>query len=591
FSDKQTGVYNGVQASSYMSQVSQQLRKNPGDPQAQAFQKGVLDASVMEGKAKKYQALISGAVYIPKWMADKTAADNSSITNVSYVDVPYSSIPDSTIKVSDGEINDYIKKHASQFEQKEETRQVAYVTFDAGPSAQDSASAEAQVLALKNEFLAAKDVKNFLQAKGTTIPYYDEYLSKSQIHQPVNDSLFKLQPGQVYGPYKDAGNYVMAKMIDAKVLPDSVKVRHILVATADVDPQTRQIVGTLRDDSTAKKRLDSAIAELKAGKNFDSVCAKYSDDGSKATGGVMPMFATGTMVPEFNDFSFTGKVGDKQVVKTVFGYHYVEILDQKGSEPAYKIAYLAKQVSVSQETDASAQNDAAKFAGSVHNIKEFYDAAAKIGKTPFTAAGIKENDYTINANNFGMSNSFGSNRHFIQWVYGGEVGDVSPQPERFTQKYVVAVITGINKAGLPSAQYARPMIEAKLKAGKKAKMIIDTKIKGSTLDAVAQANNTTVQQVDSVAFQAMFIKNLGQEMAVLGAAFNKQLTGKMSPPIQGEGGVFVIQPSAISGVAPEQGGAEAQRIAATLNLKRQQGNFVQLLVKEADIKDYRSKFF
>src|SRR6266496_4389127 len=52
----------------------------------------------------------------------KTNADNNSRARISYVTVPYTAISDSIIKVTDDEIDAYIKKHAKRFEQKEETR-------------------------------------------------------------------------------------------------------------------------------------------------------------------------------------------------------------------------------------------------------------------------------------------------------------------------------------------------------------------------------------------------------------------------------------------------------------------------------------
>jgi hypothetical protein len=39
------------------------------------------------------------------------------------------------------------------------------------------------------------------------------------------------------------------------------------------------------------------------------------------------------------------------VVKTVFGYHLIEILDQKNFQPHYKIAYFAKPIIASDETE------------------------------------------------------------------------------------------------------------------------------------------------------------------------------------------------------------------------------------------------
>lgn len=599
FRDPQTGIYNAEQAKSYMQNVGPQLRKSSNTPQALMFQKGVLDASVNEGLAKKYGALITGAVYIPKWMAAKNAADNATIASISYVSVPYTSIADSTVKVSDDEINDYVKRHAKQFEQKDETRQVAYVSFDAFPSKNDTDAVLATVAGYKGEFAAAQDPKSFLEEKGTGMQYNGSYLAKSQIHQPVNDSLFKLQPGQIYGPYLDGGSYVMAKMIDTKQLPDSAKVRHILVATMDRDQQTGQFT-RVRDDSSAQKRLDSAIALIKAGANFDSVCLKYSDDGTKTKGGVYDYFPTGNMVEEFNNFVFTGKTGDKQVVHTEYGFHYVEILGQKGSEPAYKIAYLSKPITVSQETDQNAQNAATAFAGNLHSVKDLYDAAAKAKKTPMVVSGIKENDYLVGQNMPG--GGLGKGKPFVQWVFKNDVGDVS-QAFRFDQKYVVAVITAINKPGLLQANLARPIVESQVRIEKKAKIIKDTKIKGSTLDAIAQANNVTVQQADSISFQQTVIGNLGQEPAVVGAAFNKQLQGKVSPAITGLAGVYVIQGKSIAGVASNQGSAETQRTNAMLSLKareiggpnymgqQQMPPYQQVLLKAADIKDNRASMY
>jgi len=596
FSDQQTQVYSGAKANDYMNQVSQSLKKSPNTQQAQMFQKAVLDPSVAGQLAKKYGSLVAGAVYIPKWMADKITADNNSIANISYVSVPYSSIADSTVKVSDDDVNDYVKKHAKQFEQKEETRQIAYVTFDASPSAGDSLSVSQKLGELKKDFAEAKDPKSFVELNGSTMPYDGRFLGKSQIHQPVNDSLFKLQPGQIYGPYKDAGAYVMAKMIDSKVLPDSAKVRHILVATVQQDQQGQ--FQRIRDDSTAQKRLDSAIALIKAGVSFDSVCLKYSDDGTRTTGGVYNYFATGTMVGEFNNFAFTGKKGDKQVVHTEYGFHYVEILDQKGSEPAYKIAYLSKPVTVSQETDAAAQNEANAFAGTSHNLKDFYDNAAKLKKQPLTAGNIKETDVNIGSNNPRLPSQLGANKQFVNWIYKADLGDISPATS-FKEKYVVGIVTAINKPGLPGPETTRPLVEAKIRNEKKAKTIADTKIKGATLEAIAQANKTTVQQADSIAFQSQFIRSLGAELKVLGAAFNKNLQGKVSPAIAGEGGVFVIKGNGISGIPAAQGSADQQRTAATLNLKSQEiGNqqygqqmppYLTSLIKAATIKDNRAK--
>lgn len=86
------------------------------------------------------------------------------------------------------------------------------------------------------------------------------------------------------------------------------------------------------------------------------------------------------MVPPFNDFIFQNPTGSKGIVKTDFGYHYIEVLSQKGSSPSYKIAYLPKEISPSQATDDAANENANKFAGDVKDIKPLMRFMKKNGK-------------------------------------------------------------------------------------------------------------------------------------------------------------------------------------------------------------------
>jgi peptidyl-prolyl cis-trans isomerase D len=435
---------------------------------------------------------------------------------------------------------------------------------------------------LRPEFAQTKDEKSFLEKNSSTVPYYDSYLGKDEIKQPIKDSLFTLAPGQFYGPYLDENNYVIAKMVDKKDLPDSVKVRHILVATHQQDQNGQSY--RFRDDSAAKRRLDSAIALINSGHNFDSVCAKYSDDpGSKDKGGVYDYFTSGRMVEEFNDFAFTGKTGEKGVVHTSYGYHYIEILGQKGSTPAYKIAYLGKAITASQQTDDSARNAADQFSANNRDDKKFLTAAAKAKSGTLVATGIKENDFTIPA--------IGESREMIRWIYNSDAGDVS-DPFRVGDKYVVALVTGIIKPGLMPAQAARTIVEPLVKNEKKAEQIISTKIKGSTIDEIAKAAGTSVQHADSVSFQGFLLPGVGNELKVLGAAFDKQLQGKVSAPIAGNSGVFIVRGETMFATSSLGGNPATIKEALQTQLK-QQITYTSLNAprEAADVKDYRFQFY
>src|SRR5690606_14774629 len=144
----------------------------------------------------------------------------------------------------------------------------------------------------------------------------------------------------VYGPYMDNGSYTLAKMVAKRSIPDSVKVRHILIKTADQGQPTLA-------DSTAKQRIDSIVTAIRGGARFDTMVAKYSDDqGSLATNGEYDFSSVqfGSISKEFAEAIFYGRTGDKKTVKVenagYSGYHYIEILNQKNFEQAFNVAYM-----------------------------------------------------------------------------------------------------------------------------------------------------------------------------------------------------------------------------------------------------------
>ncbi len=363
FTDPATGQFNANAA----RQQFNEIKKRQDDPEVVNLYEGYIQPTIDQTLRSKYQALLSNAVYIPKWMAEKMAADNNLIAKISYVKVPYTSISDSTIKVTESEINNFVKKHSKVFEREDETRAVTYVAFDAAASATDTSAIMEQLMQLKSDFANATDNKSLVNVKGSEIPYYNSYRTADQFNDQMGDSLFRLRAGEVAGPYVDGANIVLAKMVGVRQIPDSATVRHILVSTHQQGSTGGPLV-RIRPDTAASKRLDSAIAAINSGASFDSITVLYSDDqGSNQTGGLYENFPSGQMDEAFNDFAFTGKPGDKKVVKTVYGYHYVEILSQKGAKTGYNIAYLAKPIYASQETVNAANTDRHSICGDKPN--------------------------------------------------------------------------------------------------------------------------------------------------------------------------------------------------------------------------------
>jgi peptidyl-prolyl cis-trans isomerase D len=553
-------------------QAIAELRKHKNDPRAQSFEDEYLPALLQNRVREKYASLIGNTTYYPKWLLEKTNTDNSQLASISYVATPYSSISDSAVKVSDDEIKTYVGKHSEEFKQ-EANKSIAYVTFSAAPTANDSAALLKQVSDLKNEFATTTDISGFLVRSGSATNYTDMYVVKSKMQMPNADSIRSLNDGAVFGPYLDGGSYAVAKMINKRNLPDSVKCRHILIST-----QTTP-------DSIAKKRIDSIAAAIKGGANFADLCAKYSDDpGSKEKGGEYDFNSIqfSNLAKEFAEFIFYGKTGDKNVVKTSFGYHYIEVLNQKDFETAYKVAYLSKQITASQETDNAASGLANQFAGESTNAKAFDANATKRNYNKLVATDIKPMDGSIQG--------LGSNRSMVKWINEAKVGDVSDAFD-VDDKYVVALVTEDNKEGTMSAAKARPLVEFIVRNQKKAEQI-KAKLSGKTssLETAAAAVGQQVYNADSIRFASPFIPNVGQEQKVIGASFNQSLKGKVSDPIAGNGGVFVIK---VNNVSAESTGINIdQQRQALMQRARSESAYksIQVLRKAATIKDNRAKF-
>jgi peptidyl-prolyl cis-trans isomerase D len=573
FSDPNTGEYNYDQAMNYLKQVKQM--KN--DPRAIDFYEVYIQQQTIEQTLiQKYLSLVSNSVYVPKWLAEKQMADNNAISSISYVYVPYATINDTAVSVTDDDVKSYVRKHEPMFKVEEESRTISYVTFDATPSSQDSLAVKNQLMQYRNEFATTKDEKAFIERVGSDFGYDSTYFSAKAIQHVYKDSIIKAGVGNIFGPYQDGKELVLAKLTDSRILPDSVKCRHILIG-ADAG----------LSDSAAHARADSIAAAIAKGANFDSLESRYtSDKGAHQTKGVMT-YASATIqgpdfAPEFAKFIlFDGKPGAKKVVKTQYGWHYIEILEHKDPQPAYKIAYLAKAIVPSQETVDATMSDAQRFAASSRNEKSFNENLLKFRKAALQSLDIHSYDGSIGG--------LGENRPFVRWIFENDLGDVS-EPFDFKDKFVVALINNVQEKGIMNVAKARPIAEPFIRSEKKAKKIISEKFKGNSLESYAQSSGSAITRADSLAFVSSFIPGVGPESKVIGTAFNPSQVNKVTEPIAGTNGVFAVR-TEIIGARPSGGTIEDLQKNMEGQLKGISYGAVGALKKAAKIKDYRFDFF
>jgi peptidyl-prolyl cis-trans isomerase D len=474
---------------------------------------------------QKYTAMIAGSAYTPKAIQMMRAKQEHMLAGIRYVKVPYTSIPDAEAPVSDADLKNYMERHKEQFTQLQPTRSIEYVSFEVKPDAEDTSRSLGALEKLREQFTTAKNDEAFVN-RNSEKRFTNAYVTRARYMSPMSDSVLNAPVGTVIGPFFDNGDFKLVKVIDRKPMPDSVKAKHILIAT-----QSQQHPEGL-SDTLAHQRADSILTALHQGASFDSLVARYSDDpGSKVQGGDLGYFGYGQMVPEFNDFVFNGKTGQDTIVRTQFGWHVIHITDQKAFEPAVKLATIVKTLNIGQKADQAQFAKANEFAG--HNrTKESFDAGIKKnGLDRKIAADIRPQDYVIPG--------LGLSRDIVRWAYTAKPGEVS-DPIHLENRYVVATLTSVNEPGLrPLDENMKPQIEGLVRMEKKAKLIAD-KYKGAqSLDAIAQQAGTTVEMADSIRGNASFAPGIGFEPKVLGYAFYEKFQpNTLSPSIRGSEGVF-----------------------------------------------------
>ncbi len=486
-------------------------------------------------RINKYHVMMSNSVYVPWFVAKHSAVDQGSMAAIKYVNVPFTAVADNDVKVTDEDIKDYMTKHAAMFQADEPTRAIEYVSFEINPSSADTARVLAALNDVKNDLAAAKekDTKNFVNGKTDDQNAYTEaYLNKRTFTSRYADSIMEAPVNSVYGPYFENGGYKITKIVDRKTLPDSVKNRHILVLTK---AQGNEVA----TDTAAQMKLDSAIAELKAGVKFDSVVQKYSvDDGSKDKGGesTITLVQRPNVPKEFGDFIFEGKVGETKKVKVsndnFAGYYYIEIMEQKGIAPAVKTATIVKNLAPSDSTVNAIYGKANEFAGKNTTAESFDASIKKQGYDKRIGDNVKVTNFSITG--------LGPSREVVRWMFGHKVGDISAVFQLGQQRYVVAKLISVADKGIaPLSAANRPQIEQRIREEKKADMIAK-KYTGS-LESIASASGQQVQQADSVIAGGGYIPNLGFEPRVIGYAFDASLQpNTVSPGIKGMGGVYFI---------------------------------------------------
>ncbi len=542
---------------------------------------------------KNYFDLIKGGLITTLAEGEQEYRFQNDKINIEFIQIPYTKIADEDVPVTDTEIEEYIRSHSKEFEVDPQV-DIQYVSYSEDPSQEDIDAAREDIASLIKD----KQVTNPDTQEVETIPgfentttniefvnanseqnFVDRWWFKNTLPESIADSLVALNDNDVYGPFKDGDYFNLYKVIETKQMADSAKARHILIRYQGLNTAPQDVVRT-KDD--AKTLADSILTVVKNDRSkYESLAADFSEDlSNKDNGGDLGYFSPGRMVPEFNDFVFDNKTGDIDVVETDFGFHIVEIEDQKNIQKVFKIASITKKIEASEKTINEIFSDASKFEIAAKD-GDFNELAKERGLALKPVNKIGELDANIPG--------IGNNRSIVSWGFNEEteVGDV----KRFniTKGYVIAQLTRRNPKGLLSIAEASTSVTPILRNEKKAKKIRES-ISGTELKEVAESQSVSVKTADAMTMANPTIAGAGTEAKVIGVAFGKKV-GETTNLIDGINGVYMVRILAVN-AAPEL--QDYSSYANQLNVKAGpsiNSNVFNALKNAAVIEDNRADFY
>jgi peptidyl-prolyl cis-trans isomerase D len=567
-----------------LAKFKEYFKSNP--EQAQYIKDREKDAD-LNAKYQIYNTMVKGGLYTTEAEGKMKYEMEANKVNMNYVAVMYSSLKDSDVKVSDAEITDYMKKNEKKFK-AEAGRELDYVVIEDKASAEDEAEVKTKVNGLltgsvvynqetgKNDtlpgFRGAVNIVDFVN-ENSDIPYDSTYTAKKDLPAEHADALFALAPGAIYGPYMRGPYYCISKSMGRKAGANA-KASHILISYEGTQVPNKK---EKRTKEQAKAKAEMLLAQVKANPtSFLMLALTNSDDSSAQQGGDLGYFAPGQMVKPFNDFVFGNPVGKIGLVETDFGFHIINVTDK---QDAIRLATIAQKIEPSETTTDKLYTQAVQFEMDA-NEKDF-DKIAKAQKLTVTpAVKVKEMDE--------VCGGLGPQRQIVRWAFekGTNVGDV----KRFEVANMGNVIVKLKKStdkGLMAVEDARPSVEPILKNKKKAALLM-AKMKAGSLEAIAQASKTTVQQAIDLTLENPNIPNAGPERKVVGTAFAIGVN-KVSAPIEGNSGVYVVQPTLITKAPALKNHADYVNKVKS-QVQSYTGRVIPALKEDADIEDNRSKF-
>lgn len=526
--------------------------------------------------AEKYQNLVTKSLISNPVAAEDAFNSRTEQSDLLLAGVPYSSINDSTVQVSDSEIKDRYNEKKEQFKQLAETRDIRYIDVKVVPSDADRKAVEKEVTEYSNQLASTTaDFGTFVRSTGSSVNYSDVPVSKSVFPADVASRLDSTNVNEVYGPYYNQtdDSFNAFKLLAKVSSPDSIQFRQIQVY-ADTEEKTKTLA-------------DSIYNALKGGADFAAVAKIYGQTG-EATWVNAQSWEGSELDADNSKFINTllnQPVNELANLNTGQANLILQVMNKKSMQTKYKVAVVKREVEFSKETYNAAYNKFSQFVAQNTTIDSMVKNAEESGYTLMPRTDLSSAEHYVGG--------VRSTREALKWIFAAKPGEVSPLYECGENDHLMVVaLDKIHEAGYRDINSVAEMLRAEIRRDKKAEKIMEEMKKYNSIAQVKGMKDAVSDSVKHVTFSApAYISVTRSSEPVIGAVAAKTAANKVSAPIKGNGGVYMIQVYAKE-KGSEKFDAKQEETTLTNMAVRIAGNqLINDLYQKAKVADQRYLFF
>ena len=526
--------------------------------------------------AEKYQNLVAKSLISNPVAAEDAFNSRTEQSDLLLAGVPYSSINDSTVQVSDSEIKDRYNEKKEQFKQLVETRDFRYIDVKVVPSDADRKAVEKEVTEYSNQLASTTaDFGTFVRSTGSSVNYSDVPVSKSVFPADVASRLDSTNVNEVYGPYYNQtdDSFNAFKLLAKVSSPDSIQFRQIQVY-ADTEEKTKTLA-------------DSIYNALKGGADFAAVAKIYGQTG-EATWVNAQSWEGSELDADNSKFINTllnQPVNELANLNMGQANLILQVMNKKSMQTKYKVAVVKREVEFSKETYNAAYNKFSQFVAQNTTIDSMVKNAEESGYTLMPRTDLSSAEHYVGG--------VRSTREALKWIFAAKPGEVSPLYECGENDHLMVVaLDKIHEAGYRDINSVAEMLRAEIRRDKKAEKIMEEMKKYNSIAQVKGMKDAVSDSVKHVTFSApAYISVTRSSEPVIGAVAAKTAANKVSAPIKGNGGVYMIQVYAKE-KGSEKFDAKQEEATLTNMAVRIAGNqLINDLYQKAKVVDQRYLFF